>query len=132
MSEEGRQTVADPKKPDNELTEAEAVDRAGKVATAGAEAAEQGQDVAGAMRQEAQRVQLDIPDDVLDRMADAISSKNIAALEQRGAFEQPPEPVRPPEAAETAPDHPNEPAPEPDEPAPAPVKRTWAHKFLGV
>jgi hypothetical protein len=128
MPEKKNQTTTTDPSPED-------IEKVGKVAQAGAEASGEGGDVAGAMKQERDRVQLDIPDDVLDRMADAISSKNIAALEQRGAFDTPPEPVRPPESAETAPPAADQGAPvapaADDPPPPAPVKRTWAHKFFG-
>jgi len=111
--------------------------KAQQVAQAGAEAATTGGDAAQAMKDEARRVQLDIPDEIIEKMAKAISDQNIAALEQRGAFDTPPEPVRGPHEPAQAPEGADQargeqPPEQPDEPAPAPVKRTWAHRFLGV
>jgi hypothetical protein len=108
-----------------------------QVAEAGGAAAVAGEDAGAAMKAERDRVQLDIPDDVLERMAKAISDQNIAALEQRGAFDTPPEPVRAPDEPAQAPagadqTQADQPPEQTQEPAPAPQRRTWAHRFLGV
>lgn len=107
------------------------------VATAGATAAAtapegQAQPAAAeAMRSEADRVGFDLTDEQIDRLAEAVSSKNIAALESRGAFDAPPEPVKPPEPP-AAPPAPGEQPAAAETPPQPPVKRTFAHRFMGV
>lgn len=109
-----------------------------QVATAGVEAEQAGRDPKEAMRQEAERVQLDIPDDVMDKFANMVKSKTIEELEERGAFAEIPEPVTGPEHTESTREHPadarqaEQPPAQTDEPAPAPQRRTWAQRFLGA
>lgn len=108
----------------------EEVQKATQVAQAGAEAQATGGDPRQAMRTKADEVKLEISDQDIDRIAAALSSNLVAAFEQRGAFDQPPEPVQPPDQP-TAPPPPGE-QPPPAEEAPAPpVKRTFAHRFMG-
>jgi hypothetical protein len=128
MSPDQNETPTPPAAPT-----AEDAQKAQQIAQAGVEASEQGQDPAQAMKAERDRVKLEIPDEQLEKMATMFSVSTIEALQQRGAFDTPPEPVRGPDAQE-APAHPSDQeAPvQAEEAPPQPEKRTWAHKFLGV
>jgi hypothetical protein len=112
--------------------------RAQSVAQAGAAAAASGpaegaSERAGeAMRAERDRVKLDMSDNDIDRLASMLSPKLIEGFRQQGAFDPPPEPpAPPPNQAPPAPGEQQQPAAA-GEPAPAPVKRTFAHRFMGV
>jgi hypothetical protein len=95
-----------------------------------------------AMRSAAKDRNWDIPDDVLEKMSkmfgQASADATIEQLEQRGAFESPPEPVNPPPQP-VAPPAPGEPASQsagtPTVPAQgppaAPPRRTFAQRFMG-
>jgi hypothetical protein len=85
------------------------------------------QDAAAAARQAADKVNIELTEEQIA----AISNGVVSALESRGAFEPPPEPLEAPPAP-TVPDDPAQPAPGPPAPVdPGPRKRTFAQKFLG-
>jgi hypothetical protein len=110
-----------------------------QVAQAGAAAAaeappEQAQAAASkAMRKERDRLGFEqLPDAEIDRIASALSPKLIEGFREHGAFDAPPEPVAPPSnVAPPAPGGDEAAAPAAGEPAPAPVRRTFADRFLG-
>lgn len=128
MSEQKQPTVED-------MAKMQAVATAGGQAASTAETPEEAKrNARQAMREEADRQDLKIPDEELDRIADALGGRIVDMFEQRGAFDPPPEPVQPP-AQPTAPaETPGAPAEQAaQEPAPQqPQKRTWAHRFMGV
>lgn len=75
-----------------------------------------------AMRQRAEALKLEFSQEHADMIADAL----IRAMEQRGAFDPPPDPVAPPPAV-ASPD-----AAQIAASAPPPRKRSFAEKFRGV
>jgi hypothetical protein len=108
-----------------------------QVAAAGTAAAtEPGQTAAqatekakAAMKAERDRVQLKMSDEDIDQVAKRLSAVLTADLEARGAFDTPPDAVRPP-TQPTVPEAPHNANPAEQPPQP-PQKRTWAHKFMG-
>lgn len=115
---------------------AEDTQKAQQVATAGATAAAQGGDAGTAMKAERDRVKLEMSDEDIEKIAAKFNELNIAAFENRGAFEAPPEPVQAPASAQPPPP-PGEAdrqaaAQPPGEVAPEqPKKRTFADRFFG-
>jgi hypothetical protein len=113
---------------------AEELARAGEVSQATADAAaaapnadQARTDAAAAARKAAERVNLEIPEEQIKLIANGV----VNAMEARGAFDPPVEPIAPPPAAPPAPGE--EPAATPPA-APveqAPKKRTFAQRFLG-
>jgi hypothetical protein len=109
--------------------------KAQQVAVAGAQAAAEGpaesagDRAAAAMKQKRDEIQFaKMTDEDIDKLCDAFVTK----LDERGAFEPPPEPPRAPPAAPAAPGEVSPAAMESGEPVPAaPQKRTWAHRFMG-
>lgn len=110
----------------------EEVQQATSVTQAGAQAAataDNPQDAEAkfkqAAKEERDRVEADIPDDVIDKIA----GKTIDMLRNLGAFDPPPEPVTPPQEAK-APPAPSEAAAGPAaEPRPQ-QRQTWADRFI--
>jgi hypothetical protein len=87
-----------------------------------------------AMKEERDRQDLaQMSDEDIDRIADAFVGKAIAAFEERGAFDPPPERVQPasPPPAPPAPGQEAEAAAAAAEAAPAPQKQSWAQRFMG-
>jgi hypothetical protein len=72
-----------------------------------------------AIKAKAKEQNMSLSDEDVDRLANALVDK----MDERGAFEEPPEPVTAPPAAAAAPGAPGVPAPEP-----TPVKQTWAER----
>lgn len=104
-----------------------------QVAVAGAEAGaasetpeEAEKNVRTAVRAKADEVGLNLSDEEVDKIAEAFAEKTIGKMEQRGAFDPPPEAVQPPPPA---PPSPNE-AANGDSEGP-PRAKTFAEKFLG-
>lgn len=113
--------------------------KATEVATAAATAAtgestEQGaRDAAArAARETADKVDLKLTDEQIEQIAAMSASMTIRNMEERGAFDPPPEPVAPPEAGApaAAPHVPETAAPAGAE-QPAPQRRNFAQRFLG-
>lgn len=105
-----------------------------QVAQAGAAAAASGGDPAQAMRDERDRVQLQMSDEDIERVAARLNELNVAEFQQRGAFDPPPERIQAP-PADLAPPPPGageETPPPADEKPQVPQKRTAAHRFLGL
>jgi hypothetical protein len=117
-----------------EMAKLQKVSNAGAQAASEADNAEQATDDAKkAMREERDRVGLQMSDEELDKVADLFVGKTIKEFENRGAFDAPPERVQPP-AQPTAPPPPGEaaqPGAEAEQAPQAPVKRTFAHRFMG-
>lgn len=104
-----------------------------QVAVAGAEAGaasetpqEAEENVRTAVRAKADEVGLQLSDEEVDKIAETFAEKAIGMMEQRGAFDPPPEAVQPPPPA---PPSPNE-AANGDSEGP-PRAKTFAEKFLG-
>lgn len=121
---------------DQQTPTAEEHQQAQQVAAAGAQAAATGGDAAQAMKDKRDQVNLKMSDEDIDRIAARLNELNIAELENRGAFEPPPERVQAP-PADQAPPAPagetGEAAQPADQTPPAPPqKRTAAHRFFGV
>ena len=123
---------------DQQPSQAEAMQKGQQVAQAGAAAAassppEEAQaNAAEAMRAERDRVKLEMSDEDIDRIASALSPKLLDGFQERGAFDAPPEPVTPPPPPVPAPGEEATSAEAATEAAPAPVKRTFAHRYMGV
>jgi len=121
-----------------EVAKSRQVAEAGAAAAAGAPEGQEQEQAKQAMRAEADRVQLEIDDDTINKIAEAVSAKNIQELMTRGAFDPPPERVQPPAqpAAPPAPGESEQPATAGQaqaEPTPRqPQKRTAAHRFFGL
>ena len=124
--------MAEPNAPNAPTSEDQA--KAAQVAQAGAGAAASGGDPAQAMREERDRVKLEMSDEDIERVAARLNELNIAEFENRGAFEPPPDRVQapPPNQAPPAPGAGEEPPPPADEQPQVPQKRTAAHRFLGL
>lgn len=105
-----------------------------EVAQAGGEAAARGEDPGPAMKAKRDEVGLKMSDEDIEKVSENLFGKLASLFEERGAFDAPPEPVRPPEQ----PAAPPEPAPAaaaeqtPAPQAPAPQKRNAAQRFLGI
>ena len=121
-----------PQPTPEDMQKMKAVADEGAKAAAEAPNAEQATvDAKAAMKAEAEKQQLAIPDEQIDQIADAFVGKTIAAFEQRGAFDPAPEPVTAPATPAAAPPAPSEQqAPPVEQPEPVPQKRTWAERFL--
>lgn len=96
--------------------------KGGQVAEAGIEAAATQPSAAEAkpaakraIRQTAKRVQMELSDEDAAKIADAL----VDAMDQRGAFDAPPEPVTAPAGA----------APQPQQAPAQPRKTSWAERF---
>jgi hypothetical protein len=113
-----------------QIAQAQQVADAGANAAAAAAPGEQQDAARDAMRNERDRTGLPMADEDIDRVADLLVTKTVAAFEQRGAFDHPPDPVVAPAGAGTAPAD-GEP-PVADLPPAAPVKRTFADRFMGT
>jgi hypothetical protein len=119
-------------------SQSEALAKGQQVAQAGVQAAseappEQAQDAARqAMKKERDRVGFDqLPDAEIDRIAAALSPKLVEDFRAQGAFDPPPEAVVPAPDAALPPPTTDGASTAAAEPAPAPVKRTFADRFLG-
>jgi hypothetical protein len=122
---------------------AEEIAKAQQVGAAGAQAAAETQGTPaeateaakGAMHERNAQLGSPFSDEDLDKMADAFVTRTIEQFEQRGVFEQPPEPVQPPATAPPAPGETPPPAPEPPA-APtaeeAPRKKSFAERYFGL
>lgn len=111
-----------------DLAKASEVSEAVAGAAAGAPNADKArEDAAAAARQTAERVNLEITEEQVTLIANGV----VNAMEMRGAFDPPLEPVQPPPAAPPAPGEPPAPVPATPPVQEAPKKRTFAQKFLG-
>lgn len=121
---------------------AEEAAQAQKVGMAGAQAAAtapKGEETAAAreaMREERDRLGAPFSDQDLDKIANMFVDKMISGLEQRGVFDEPPEPVRPPETAPPAPGEAPQQTAEPVVESPtaeeAPRKKSFAERYFGL
>jgi hypothetical protein len=126
---EPAQTPA-PQPAPGEATPQDVADVSNAVAAAAAaapNATQAREDAATAARQAADKVNIELSDEQIA----AISNGVVTALEARGAFEPPPEPLTAPPAPEVPDDLSAAPAPAPAPVDPGPQKRTFAQKFLG-
>jgi len=111
-----------------EIAATQRVGAAAGEAAAGAETAQQAREEATrAARAAADREGLVLSDADVKRVVDAF----VSALEVRGAFDPPPEPVVAPPAAPPAPTQGDAAAAAPAPVDSTPKKRTFAQKFLG-
>jgi len=124
-------TTAQP--TEQEVQQVNAVSQAGADAAAKADTQEQAeQDATKAMKAERDTHQLDIPDEVIEKIAKVVSARStdemIAKLKEYGAFDSPPEPVKAPESAQASPQAASAPPGDPAVQA-KPEKSTWADRF---
>ena len=88
----------------DDVQKGQSVAQAGAAAAAGAPPGEEQQQAATAMRAEADRQNLKMSDEDIDRIASVLSPKLLDGFEERGAFDPPPEAVQaPPNIAPAAP-----------------------------
>lgn len=132
MADQPQETPAQPS-----VEDAQSIATAGAVAAEGAEPAERPVKAKRAMRAQAQKLNWEIPDEVLDQFAkmfeeseDRTAEKTIDKLEARGGFDtipekvQPVEPVLPPAPGDTPQAPPQAPVSQPQ------PKKSWAQRFM--
>lgn len=122
--------------PDQAAPTAEEQQKITEVGMAGGEAAaaaatpeQASADARKAMREKADQVKLELSDEQIEQIAEASVDKMISQMEQRGAFDPPPDPVQPPPTAPPAPGEQPQPI---GQDAPAPRKKTWAERFQSL
>lgn len=119
--------------PADQTAQTQQVAQAGAQAAATAPPGEEQAAASRAMKRERDRVKLEMSDQDIDRIAAALSPKLLQGFADRGAFDPPPEPVRAPDnAVAPAPTEPGAAAAPAEASEPAPVKRTFAHRFMGI
>jgi hypothetical protein len=123
MSQQDAQPTPDQMRAAGDVSQAVA-----QAASAAPTAEQARTDAAAAARQAADKAKLEISDEQIAAIANGV----VNAMEQRGAFDAPLEPVAPPPVP-AAPAGEDTGGPPPAAPAPveAPRKRTFAQRFLG-
>lgn len=119
-----------------QMQQMQSVSQAGAQAAATAEPGQEQEAAREAMRSARDRVNLQMSDEDIDRVAAALSPKLIEGFREHGAFDPPPEAVHaPPERQAPPPPGEEQPAPPPaagaEAPPQAPRKRTVAERFFG-